>query len=82
MRTRFVRAAVGDGRLADDQARAIRFGLGRGESRLDLLTVVTVDALNVPTVAFEAFLDVFGEGQAGVAFDGDVVVVVEVDQLA
>ena len=39
-------------------------------------------ALDVPAVGFKAQAAVFGEGKTGRAFDRDVVVVVQVDQLA
>ena len=40
-------------------------------------SLASVDVLDVPAVGLEAGADVFGEGQRRVAFDGDVVVVVD-----
>ena len=70
-----VRTAISDGRA--------RLGLGGADRRVDGLDVVAVgDLLHVPAVGLEARADVFGEGEVGGAVDGDVVVVVEDDELA
>ena len=52
------------------------------KARCEHLQIVGVaDARDVPAVADEARGHVFAEGQRGVAFDGDVVVVVDPAQV-
>ena len=74
------RAAPDDGLRADERGLAAAIACGR-ERALDLSDVVSVDALREPAVRVEALRDVFGEREARVAVDGDVVVVVEVDEV-
>ena len=77
-----VGAAVADDRLADDEGGAVLLRLAQADCLLDGGGVHAVDgADDVPAVGFEALGDVLGEGNVGVAFDGDVVVVVEIDEL-
>jgi hypothetical protein len=73
-----VRRAITDVAVEDDQRRPVR-GLGEHLQRvLDAPQVVGVaDAQHVPAIGLEARGDVLGEGDAGLAFDGDVVVVVD-----
>ncbi len=66
-----------------DQRRLAGLGLGRGDRSVDRVDIVAVGyALDVPAVGLEALAHVLGEGEVGGAVDGDVVVVVEEDQLA
>ena len=70
-----VRSTMSVGR--SDSLRAV------GEGGVDGVEVVAVGHVqHVPAVALEAPADVLGEGQVGVAVDGDAVVVVEHDELA
>src|SRR6476660_6972732 len=64
--------------VQNDECRAT-LGLVKDIQRLlDALDVIGIAyAQNVPPVAEEAGGDVLGEGDARVAFDGDVVVVVD-----
>ena len=60
-----------------DQRGPILGRLGRPESAFDSREVVGIaDAQHIPAVGGKARAHVFGEGNAGRAFDGDVVVVV------
>ncbi len=82
-RTRLVRAAAADDGAHHHQGRLGRLGAGerdRGIDRLQIVPVVHLDDL--PAVSFEARPDVLGEGQLRGSLDGDVVIVVEVHQLA
>ena len=73
-----VRRAVADVAVEDDQGRP---ALGLPEDReriLDALEVVGIaDPQHVPVIAEKAGRDILGEGDARVALDGDVVVVVD-----
>ena len=83
IRMRLVRAglgreAVADDRMRDDDGRALLFAEEALEMRQEARSVVGVrEVQDVPTVGFEALADVFGEGERGVAFDRDLVVVVD-----
>ncbi len=78
-----VRAAVADGGADHDQRRPAGFRLGGADRCVDGVDVVAVrNALDVPVVGREARADVFGKRHTRAAFNRDVVVVVEVDQLA
>ena len=57
-------------------------GAGCIDGRGDRVHVVAVNALDVPVVRFEAPAHLLGEGDVGTAFDGDLVVVVQIDELA
>ena len=73
-----VRRAVADVAVDDNQCGLVSGLTENVESLGERDRVVGVgDVFDVPTVAFEARGHVFAEGQAGVAFDGDVVVVVD-----
>ena len=57
--------------------------MGFADGPVDGVHVLTVGHVeHLPAVSLEALPAVFGEGDIGGAFNGDVVVVVEVDQLA
>jgi len=77
-----VRRAEADLGLADDQRRAAVGLLRFGQRRVAEREVVGVRQRDhPPAVGGEPRPDVFGEGEAGLPFDGDVVVIVEDDQL-
>ena len=78
-----VRRAERDVRADDDQRRPLRLGLrvrDRLAQRVEVVRVV--DVLHVPALRLEARAAVLGEGDRRRAVDRDVVVVVEVDELA
>src|SRR5262249_23606217 len=73
-----VRRAVTDMAGQNGEGRGTLGPVKDVERLLDPLDVIGVaDAQNIPPVAEEAGGDVLGEGDARVAFDGDVVVVVD-----
>ena len=74
-----VRRAVADVAVDDDQCGLVGGLTENVESfgRARSVSLASVTCIDVPAVAFEARAHVFAEGQAGVAFDGDVVVVVD-----
>ncbi len=67
---------------ADDNAgpRFLRFGIRDGVRSRS--AVVAVNLLNVPVIRFEPLLDVVRVCKRRVAFDGDVVVIVQNDYAA
>ena len=73
-----VRRAIADVAVEDDQGRP---ALGRPKDReriLDPLEVIGIaDPQHVPVIGEKAGRDILGEGDARVALDGDVVVVVD-----
>ena len=69
------------GNLDEGRARVSLGGVDRGADGVDV-GVTVLDVLGVPAVRVEARDNIFGEGDVGVAINGDVVVVVEDDQLA
>ena len=74
----FVGRTVADVRLHEDEGWAVGVLLEGLQLGRELDRVVAVgDPLDGPAVSFETCRDVFGEGEAGVAVDGDAVVVVE-----
>ncbi len=76
------RAAVADVRASDDQRRPLGVVLRLGDRPLDCIEVVDVgDVEHLPAVRFEPLGRVVGERELGLAVDGDVIVVVEPDQL-
>ena len=77
-----VRRAVADVAVENDQRRPA-LGLAKDRKRvLDPLEIVGIaDAQHVPAVSLEARCDILGEGDAGLALDGDVVVVVDPAQV-
>ena len=77
-RVLLVRRTVADVAVEDDERGAALRLPEHLERVLDAIDVVGVaDAQDVPAVGEEPGGDVLGEGDAGVAFDGDVVVVVD-----
>jgi len=77
------RRAVADVRADGDEGGLLGLGLGRRDRRIHGVDVVAVGhGQDVPAVRLEALADILGEGEIGGAVDGDVVVVVEDDQLA
>ena len=81
-RVDLVRRAVADMAVENDQRRPV-FRLAEDRERvLDPLQIIGIaDAQHVPMVSEEAGRDILGEGDAGLAFDGDVIVVVDPAQI-
>ena len=78
-----VGAAVADLGLADDDGGLFGLLLGLSDSGGDSVGVVAVVYLDyLPAVCEEALGNIFGESDVGAAFDGDVVVIIEHDELA
>ena len=78
-----VRAAVADDRPNGDQRGALCFGSGGGNRFGNRLHVVALrDGERLPFIRLEALADILGEDEAGGARQRDMVVVVQVDQLA
>ena len=76
------RRAVRDVAVDDDERRPIRGLLERGERTRQRVEIVGVaDAQDIPAVAEKTRGDIFGEGEPGIAFDGDLVVVVDPAQI-
>ena len=70
-----------DGAAENERGTGIGFGGFEGEvNGFDIVAIG--ENLGVPAVGVETGGAVLGEGEGGVAFDGDVVVVVEVDEFA
>ena len=80
---RLVRGTVADERRHLDQrrARVVLGGVNRGANAFNV-GVTVLDVLGVPAVRGVTSDNIFREGDVGVAINGDVVVVVEDDQLA
>ncbi len=76
-----VGAAIADGGATADQAGP-GIGLGGFDGRGDRRAVHAVHTLHMPAVRLEALGPIFRVGQIRAAFDGDVVVVIEIDELA
>ncbi|KAI3491949.1 hypothetical protein L1887_43658 [Cichorium endivia] len=76
--------AEADGGLYADDRGLVGDLLGLVDGLVEALEVLVAveDVRDVPSVGEEALLDVLGEGAGGVAVDGDVVVVVEGDEVA
>ena len=68
---------VDDGRLV-----GVLLGLLDGSSDPGVVVVTVLDVQDLPSVRLEPHLDVLGEGTGGVSVDGDLVVVVDGDQVA
>ena len=78
-----VRRPIADVAAHGDERRPGGLGLGRRQGGVDGRDVVAVaHPLCVPAVGVEPRAHVLGEGDVGAALDGDVVVVVEDDELA
>jgi hypothetical protein len=78
----FVRRPITDVAVENDQRRPAFGFLKNCKSVFDPLQIIgIVDALHVPLIGKETRGYVFGKGDAGVAFDGDVVVVVDPTQI-
>ena len=82
-------ARPADDRLQDDDRRLRRLALGGLDGAVqlgDVLDVLAgllpVDGLHVPAVGLVALGDVLGEGDVGVVLDGDLVRVVDHDEVA
>ena len=73
-----------DVRAELQEARAVFDGHGPADGRFECVGVVgyLAEVLGVPAVALEAFDGVVGKGDLGRPIDGDVVVVVDVDEPA
>ena len=68
--------------LRKDEGRLVGHGARFVERLAHLVGVHAVDGDGVPARGFEAGGDIFGEREIGGAGQGDVVLVVEIDQLA
>src|SRR5712692_7557450 len=78
-----IRAAVADMATNANQRRPARLGASVFDCVCERVEVVGVlNRLGMPSVGFEPFAYVFGESDLGVAVDRDVIVVVEVDDVA
>ncbi len=73
---------VADVAAQHDQRRCVLDGHGPPEPGLDRIEVLgdLAEVLDVPAVGLEPLGRVVGQGQLGGAVDGDVVVVVDVDE--
>ena len=73
-----------DGGLDADDGRAVGVGLGGADRGAELLrgVVAALDDEDLPVVGLVALGNVLGEGKASVAVDGDLVVIVQDDDLA
>ena len=77
-----LRRAPADDGLGDDDRRAVGDAQRLLDRLADGVAVVAVDLLDVPAEGLEAALRVVGIREARLALDRDVVVVVEVDEIA
>ncbi len=74
-------AETNDGAAHDDGRARVGFGgLNGGVNAIHIIAVVHF--LDVPVIRGETRGSVFGEGQVGGTVNRDVIVVVEIDQLA
>ena len=81
-RVLFVRSSPGDVAVEDDERRALGFLLSGADRAVDGFDVIGVaDPKHVPVIAHEACAHVFGKGERGVAFNRDLVIVVNPDQV-
>ena len=76
------RAAKGDHRACDDEGGLILLGARTFDGAGYGFDVVAIDALHVPAVGLEALVYLLREGDVGAAFYGNVVVVVQIAELA
>src|SRR5207245_2111925 len=79
-----MRTAIADMATHSNQRRAVFHGNGIFDRRGEGVEVVGVfHSLSMPAVSIKAFADIFGgEGKFSTAVDGDVIVVVEIDDIA
>src|SRR5258708_1022580 len=78
-----IRAAVADMAANANQRRPARLGASVFDCACECVEVVGVlNRLGMPSVGLEPFAYIFGESDLGVAVDRDVIVVVEVDDVA
>ena len=84
VRVGLVGGAVADegGHLDERGLVGDRLGLGQGRVQALQIVVAVLDVLHVPAQRLKAGGDILGEGDLGVAVNGDAVVVVQRDQLA
>ena len=75
------RTAIANNRFAANQAGA-GIVLGGGNGRLHGIAIHAVNRLHMPVIGFKALGPIFGVCQAGIAINGYVIVIVQVDQLA
>ncbi len=81
-RAGLVRGPVTDGGAGANQGRALAIVLRCLDGSADSLRILAIDGLDVPAEGLEAGGDVFAERDVGAGGEGDVVLVVEVDNLA
>ena len=77
-----VRAAVSNVGVTGDQRGTLRLRLCSTDGRLDPIQVVRVHLLHVPAIGPETGHDVLGKGNVRRAFDRNLVVIVQVNELA
>ena len=83
VRVLLVGRAPGDVAVNDDQRRALGLLLRRPDGLVEQRQVVGVaDAHDVPVVRHEARRHVVAEGQPRVALDGDVIIIINPDEVA
>lgn len=46
-----------------------------------IIAITVTDSLDVPVISFETLEDIFGEGDTSVTIDGDVVIIIEGNEL-
>ena len=68
-------------RPCDDQARPSVFRQRGSDCLISRIAVVPVDPLHVPPISLEPIFYIVGIGKLGVAFDTDVVVIVDVNKI-
>ena len=79
----FLGAAIANMRTDKNERGPASFRFRFFDSLRDLFGIVAiVDVAYVPIVGFKALTNVFGEAQAGGSGEGDVIVIVEKDELA
>ena len=77
----FVGAAVGDVRVADDKMRLPGGGLRGLEGGVNGIEIVSVNFLHLPAVSAEARGHIFREGDVRRTLDGDLIIIVEIDEV-
>ena len=76
-----VGGAVADGGGADDDGGLVLARLRQGDGRVDLAGALSVDLQDIPAVGGETRAHILAHGQGGISLDGDLVVVVEKNQV-